>query len=154
VLGTAENEVRQMPNVSIIMSEDIEKLPEDIEKRPPANDSSEIIREMPEMNLLGNNASGAYGNNRQINLRGMGPENTLILIDWKPVMSRNSTRMSRDGERNTRGDGDWVPAEAVQRIEILCGPAAARCGLGAAGGVARAFKARRTSISLARPICI
>jgi ferric enterobactin receptor len=128
VLGTAEEELKQAPGVSVMTAEDIAK-------RPPANDLSELIRTMPGVNLTGNSASGAYGNNRQIDLRGMGPENTLILIDGKPASSRNSVRMGRNGERNTRGDSNWVPAEAVERIEVLRGPAAARYGSGAAGGV-------------------
>nr|WP_240931573.1 TonB-dependent receptor plug domain-containing protein [Azotobacter chroococcum] len=57
------------------------------------------------------------------------------MIDGKPVRSRNSVRMGRSGERNTRGDTNWVPAELVERIEVLRGPAAARYGSGAAGGV-------------------
>ncbi|MDG9928753.1 MULTISPECIES: FepA family TonB-dependent siderophore receptor [unclassified Pseudomonas] len=128
VLGTAEQELKQAPGVSVITEEDLKK-------RPPVNDLSDIIRRMPGVNLTGNSSSGAYGNNRQIDLRGMGPENTLILIDGKPVSSRDSVRMGRSGERNTRGDSNWVPAEAVERIEVLRGPAAARYGSGAAGGV-------------------
>lgn len=65
----------------------------------------------------------------------MGPENTLILIDGKPVSSRNAVRFGWRGERDTRGDTNWVPAEQVERIEILRGPSAARYGNGAAGGV-------------------
>ncbi|MDR1063896.1 MAG: FepA family TonB-dependent siderophore receptor [Azoarcus sp.] len=128
VLGTAEEELKQAPGVSTITAEDIEK-------RPPANDLSDIIRRMPGVNLTGNSSTGARGNNRQIDLRGMGPENTLILIDGKPVTSRNSVRYSRNGERDTRGDSNWVPAEEVERIEVIRGPAAARYGNGAAGGV-------------------
>ena len=128
VVGTAEEALKQAPGVSTITAEDIAK-------KPPANDLSEIIRTMPGVNLTGNSASGQYGNNRQIDLRGMGPENTLILIDGKPVNSRNSVRMGRSGERNTRGDTNWVPAEAVETIEVVRGPAAARYGSGAAGGV-------------------
>lgn len=128
VFGTAEETLKQAPGVSVITSEDIEK-------RPPANDLSDIIRRMPGVNLTGNSATGARGNNRQIDLRGMGPENTLILIDGKPVTSRNSVRYSRNGERDTRGDTNWVPAEEVERIEVIRGPAAARYGSGAAGGV-------------------
>lgn len=128
VLGTAEEMLKQAPGVSIITAEDIEK-------RPPANDLSDIIRRMPGVNLTGNSSTGARGNNRQIDLRGMGPENTLILIDGKPVTSRNSVRYSRNGERDTRGDSNWVPAEEVASIEVIRGPAAARYGSGAAGGV-------------------
>ncbi|WP_462379016.1 TonB-dependent siderophore receptor [Pseudomonas sp. Marseille-QA0892] len=128
VIGTAEQELKQAPGVSVITADDIQR-------HPPANDMSEIIRRMPGVNLTGNSASGQFGNSRQIDLRGMGPENTLILIDGKPVTSRNSVRMGRSGERNGRGDTNWVPAEAIDRIEVLRGPAAARYGSGAAGGV-------------------
>ncbi|WP_392564205.1 FepA family TonB-dependent siderophore receptor [Orbus wheelerorum] len=108
---------------------------EDIENGQPVNDLSDIIRKQPGVNLTGNSSSGARGNNRQIDIRGMGPENTLILIDGKPVTSRNSVRYSWSGERDTRGDSNWVPVEQVERVEILRGPAAARYGSGAAGGV-------------------
>lgn len=128
VVITAEEQARQALGASIITEEDIER-------RPPLNDLSDIIRRQPGVNLTGNSASGAFGNNRQIDLRGMGPENTLILIDGMPVQSRNSVRYGRAGERNTRGDSNWVPAEQVARVEILRGPAAARYGSGAAGGV-------------------
>lgn len=74
----------------------------------------------------------------------MGPENTLILIDGKPVHSRDAVRMGRMGERNSRGDTNWVPVEAVERIEVLRGPAAARYGSGAAGGVVNIITKRPT----------
>lgn len=128
VTSTAEEALKQAPGVSTISAADIAA-------RPPANDLSEIIRTMPGVNLTGNSSTGQYGNNRQIDLRGMGPENTLILVDGKPVTSRDSVRMGRSGERNSRGDTNWVPAELVERIEVLRGPAAARYGSGAAGGV-------------------
>ena len=128
VLGTAQEEIKQAPGVSIITAEDIKK-------RPPANDLSDIIRTMPGVNLTGNSSSGQRGNNRQIDIRGMGPENTLILVDGKPVGSRNSVRYGWRGERDSRGDSNWVPADQVERIEVIRGPAAARYGNGAAGGV-------------------
>ena len=43
--------------------------------------------------------------------------------------------MGRQAERDTRGDSNWVPAGLIERIEVLRGPAAARYGAGAAGGV-------------------
>jgi len=128
VVATAEEEIKQAPGVSIITAQDIRK-------RPPANDLSQIIRTMPGVNLTGNSSSGQRGNNRQIDIRGMGPENTLILVDGRPVNSRNSVRYGWRGERDSRGDTNWVPADQVERIEVIRGPAAARYGNGAAGGV-------------------
>ncbi|MBK4714709.1 MULTISPECIES: TonB-dependent siderophore receptor [Tenebrionibacter/Tenebrionicola group] len=118
----------QAPGVSTITADEIRK-------RPPARDVSEIIRTMPGVNLTGNATSGQRGNNRQIDIRGMGPENTLILIDGKPVTSRNAIRLGWRGERDTRGDTSWVPPEMIERIDVIRGPAAARYGNGAAGGV-------------------
>ncbi|GAA4332524.1 siderophore enterobactin receptor PfeA [Pigmentiphaga soli] len=128
VTVTAEEELKQSLGVSVITAEDLAQ-------RPPVNDISEILRTMPGVNLTGNSASGQRGNNRQIDIRGMGPENTLILIDGKPVTSRNSVRYGWRGERDSRGDTNWVPADQIERIEVLRGPAAARYGNGAAGGV-------------------
>ncbi|WP_394561482.1 TonB-dependent siderophore receptor [Aquipseudomonas alcaligenes] len=128
VVATAEEETKQAPGVSVITAEDIKK-------RPPANDLSQIIRTMPGVNLTGNSTSGQRGNNRQIDIRGMGPENTLILVDGKPVSSRSAVRYGWRGERDSRGDTNWVPADQVERIEVIRGPAAARYGNGAAGGV-------------------
>ncbi|HEY4664852.1 MAG TPA: FepA family TonB-dependent siderophore receptor [Comamonas sp.] len=128
VRSTAEEELKQALGVSVITQEELTE-------RPPANDISELVRTMPGVNLTGNSSSGQYGNNRQIDLRGMGPENTLILIDGKPVQSRNGAKMGRSGERDTRGDSNWVPVEAIERIEVIRGPAAARYGSGASGGV-------------------
>ncbi len=102
VVATAQEETKQAPGVSIITAEDIAK-------RPPSNDLSQIIRTMPGVNLTGNSSSGQRGNNRQIDIRGMGPENTLILVDGKPVSSRNSVRYGWRGERDSRGDTNWVP---------------------------------------------
>ncbi|ENT5618091.1 TonB-dependent siderophore receptor [Enterobacter hormaechei] len=125
---TAAEQNLQAPGVSTITADEIRK-------NPPARDVAEIIRTMPGVNLTGNSTSGQRGNNRQIDIRGMGPENTLILIDGKPVTSRNSIRLGWRGERDTRGDTGWVPPEMIERIEVIRGPAAARYGNGAAGGV-------------------
>ena len=82
VYVTAEKQLQQSLGVSRISKDDIDK-------RPVANDISEFVRTMPGVNLTGNTATGQRGNKRQIDLRGMGPENTLILIDGKPVNSRS-----------------------------------------------------------------
>ena len=125
---TGRLQTLQAPGVSIIDQEAIKK-------HPIQRDVSEIIRTMPGVNLTGNSTSGQRGNNRQIDIRGMGPENTLILIDGMPVSSRNSVRYGWRGERDTRGDSNWVPPEMIDHIEVIRGPAAALYGNGAMGGV-------------------
>ena len=128
IVVTAAQQNLQAPGVSTITADQIKK-------KPPARDINELIRTMPGVNLTGNSTSGQRGNNRQIDIRGMGPENTLILIDGLPVSSRNSVRQGWRGERDTRGDTSWVPPDMIDHIEVIRGPAAARYGNGAAGGV-------------------
>ena len=94
---TAAEQAKQALGVSVISQKDLSKM-------PPKNDISEIIRTMPGVSLTGNSTSGQRGNNRQIDIRGMGPENTLILVDGRPVKSRMSVRYGWRGERDTGGD--------------------------------------------------
>ena len=140
VVLTAEEQAKQALGVSQITEEDLER-------QPVVNDVAEIIRKQPGVNLTGATATGQRGNQRQIDIRGMGPENTLILIDGKPVLSRNSVKMSRGGERDTRGDSNWVPAELIESIEVIRGPAAARYGSGASGGVVNIITRRPDSFT-------
>lgn len=128
LMVTAQQQTLQAPGVSTITADEIKK-------HPPARDVSEIIRTMPGVNLTGNSTSGQRGNNRQIDIRGMGPENTLIMVDGMPITSRNSVRLGWRGERDTRGDTNWVPPEMIDHIDVIRGPAAVRYGNGAAGGV-------------------
>ena len=136
IVVTAEQQSKQALGYSKISREDLEN-------HPVANDLSQIIRTMPGVNLTNGGNSGQRGNNRQIDLRGMGPDNTLILIDGRPVLSREATRLSWRGERDTRGDSNWVPAEMVESVEVIRGPAAARYGDGAAGGVVNIITKKR-----------
>ncbi|VEA45830.1 outer membrane receptor FepA [Salmonella enterica subsp. arizonae] len=54
VESTAEQVLKQQPGVSIITRDDIQK-------NPPVNDLSDLIRKMPGVNLTGNSASGRVG---------------------------------------------------------------------------------------------
>jgi len=137
VVRAAREELEQAAGLSIISEEAIEKA-------SLSNDISEIVRKMPGVNLSGSSTSGQRGNQRQIDLRGMGPNNTLILIDGRPVTSRNSSRPSRGSEQDTRGDSQWVPPSAIESIEVLRGPAAARYGSGSMGGVVNIITKRPT----------
>lgn len=128
VVKAAKDELKQAAGLSIIGEKTLEN-------QPVSNDIAEIVRKMPGVNLSGSSTSGQRGNQRQIDLRGMGPDNTLILIDGRPVTARNAIRLGRAGERDSRGDSQWVPPSAIERIEVLRGPAAARYGSGSMGGV-------------------
>ena len=128
LLVTAREQTLQAPGVSPIDRSAIKK-------HPIKRDVAENIRTQPGVNLTGDSNSGQRGNNRQIDIRGMGPENTLIMIDGMPVSSRNSVRYGWSDERDTRGDTNWVPPEMIDRIEVIRGPAAALYGNGAMGGV-------------------
>ncbi|WP_201591791.1 FepA family TonB-dependent siderophore receptor [Psychrobacter fozii] len=137
VVRAAREELEQAAGLSIISEEAIEKA-------SLSNDISEIVRKMPGVNLSGSSTSGQRGNQRQIDLRGMGPNNTLILIDGRPVTSRNAVRPGRASEQDTRGDSQWVPPSAIESIEVLRGPAAARYGSGSMGGVVNIITKRPT----------
>lgn len=137
VMATAEEENKRSLGVSTITAQDIEK-------SPPAADLSEILRREPGVNLTGSASSGMRGNRRQLDIRGMGPDNTLVLIDGQPARSRNASRQGWTGERDTDGDTGWVPPEAIERVEVLRGPAAARYGSGAMGGVVNIITKRPT----------
>ncbi|AIL32010.1 FepA family TonB-dependent siderophore receptor [Basilea psittacipulmonis] len=128
IVVTAERKLKQSLGVSELPAQEIEK-------SAVVNDVSDLLRKMPGVNLTGNTATGQRGNARQIDIRGMGPENTLILIDGRPVTSRHSVRYSWRGQRDTRGDTNWVPVEDIESVEVLRGPAAARYGSGSMGGV-------------------
>lgn len=128
VVKAAREELEQAAGLSVISEEAIKKA-------SVSNDIAEIVRKMPGVNLSGSSTSGQRGNQRQIDLRGMGPNNTLILIDGRPATSRNAVRPGRASEQDTRGDSQWVPPSAIERIEVLRGPAAARYGSGSMGGV-------------------
>ncbi len=140
IVITSEEQLKQALGASTITASDLAR-------GAIVNDVSELIRKMPGSNLTGTSASGQRGNQRQIDIRGMGPENTLILIDGKPVLSRNSVRMGRSGERDSRGDSNWVPVDSIERIEVIRGPAAARYGSGAAGGVVNIITKRPTELT-------
>jgi len=93
VYVTAEKQLQQSLGVSRISKDDIDK-------RPAATDISEFVRTMPGVNLTGNTATGQRGNKRQIDLRGMGPENTLILIDGKPTTLIQHGKLSPEACRS------------------------------------------------------
>jgi outer membrane receptor for ferrienterochelin and colicins len=87
-------------------------------------DLSEAIRTVPGVNV-------GFGSNgtRGISIRGLGSGYSLILVDGKRV-NANLTML-----RHYNGDLDWVPLEAIERIEVVRGPMSTLYGSDALGGV-------------------
>lgn len=93
-------------------------------QRRAVTDISEAIRTQPGVNV-GFNSNGTRG----ISIRGLGSSYTLILIDGKRVNSGLTTM------RKYNGDLDWVPVDAIERIEVVRGPMSTLYGSDALGGV-------------------
>ncbi|MDP0502013.1 MAG: TonB-dependent receptor [Verrucomicrobiota bacterium JB022] len=69
------------------------------------------------------------GNQRKIQMRGLGADYTLIMIDGKRV--NTAANMFRGNDY----DASWVPIEAIQRVEVVRGPMSTLYGSDAIGGV-------------------
>lgn len=70
------------------------------------------------------------GDNRQgVSIRGLDSSYTLILVDGKRVSSRNAVFRHNDF------DLSWIPAESIERIEVVRGPMSSLYGSDALGGV-------------------
>ena len=70
------------------------------------------------------------GDNRKgVSIRGLDSSYTLILIDGKRVNSRNAVFRHNDFDLN------WVPVDAIERIEVVRGPMSSLYGSDALGGV-------------------
>ncbi len=110
-------DVRQAPaSVSVVDRTSLEQ--------KAVTDISEAIRTTPGVNV-------GFGSNgtRGISMRGLGSGYTLILIDGKRVNASMSML------RHYNGDLDWVPLEAIERIEVVRGPMSTLYGSDALGGV-------------------
>lgn len=89
-----------------------------------APDITEALRTVPGVNV-GFGSDGTRG----ISMRGMGSGYTLILIDGKRVNAGLTTL------RHYNGDLDWIPVDAIERVEIVRGPMSTLYGSDALGGV-------------------
>ena len=102
--------------------------PEEIQSRP-VRDLGEAIANVPGVSIdTGVTKTGGYG----ISIRGMGTSYTLILVDGK--------RVNGDSSLFPNGFGDSVtsfmpPLSAIERIEVIRGPASTLYGSDAIGGV-------------------
>lgn len=106
---------------------------EEIKNTGVNNVSALITKLLPQATSTPNSSgSGFTGTTSQINLRGLGANHTLILI--------NGRRTAGIGNRGTAESTDQpnlnnIPLEAIERIEVLPTSASAIYGSGAIGGV-------------------
>lgn len=69
------------------------------------------------------------GNQRTIQIRGLPSAYTLFMIDGKRVNATNASFRGNDFDSN------WVPVEAIDRVEVVRGPLSSLYGTDAIGGV-------------------
>lgn len=103
-------------SISVITQEDLQ--------RKPVQNLKDVLREVPGVQLT------SEGDNRKgVSLRGLNSSYTLILIDGKRVNSRAAVFRHNDYDLN------WIPVEAIERIEVVRGPMSSLYGSDALGGV-------------------
>lgn len=149
----ANEQIHQLPEIMVIAEKggvalignmDIVRSEDDVQpytiisteeiKNTGATDVSELLTKLlPQATSIPNDSgSGFMGTSSQINLRGLGANHTLILI--------NGRRTAGMGSRGTAESTDQpnlnnIPLDAIERIEVLPTSASAIYGSSAIGGV-------------------
>ena len=96
---------------------------EELRERP-VQDLASAIEGTPGIQLTGLGLG-----RRGISIRGMQPDHSLILVDGMRVNNSASAVQHSDYELG------WVPAEAIERVEVVRGPMSSLYGSEALGGV-------------------
>src|SRR6186997_3515324 len=88
----------------------------------------DLINQLPQA-FAAQNATVSNGSTgtATVNLRGLGSNRTLVLVDGR--------RMPYGGVTNSAADLNQIPASMVERVEVLTGGASAAYGSDAIGGV-------------------
>lgn len=115
--STREGELKTAPaTMSVITKEEL--------ALRDADDLTDALSAEPGINIT------SVGLTRQgISIRGMPVEHTLYLIDGKRISSSNGVVAHSDFELS------WLPASAIERIEVVRGPMSSLYGSDALGGV-------------------
>ncbi|MCT4706900.1 catecholate siderophore receptor CirA [Enterobacteriaceae bacterium H11S18] len=115
--SATEQNLKDAPaSISVITQEDLQK--------KPIQNLKDVLQEVPGVQLTNE------GDNRQgVSIRGLSSSYTLILVDGKRVNSRNAVFRHNDFDLN------WIPVDAIERIEVVRGPMSSLYGSDALGGV-------------------
>ena len=101
----------------------------------PSNDILDMVRETAGITLIGRGVGGRT----VISIRGLESRQTLILVDGNRVAASDATFGHSDFETN------WIPLEAIERIEVARGPLSALYGSEAMGGVINIITKKATA---------
>nr|WP_318380974.1 catecholate siderophore receptor CirA [uncultured Enterobacter sp.] len=115
--AATEQNLKDAPaSISVITRQDLQ--------RKPVQNLKDVLQEVPGVQLTNE------GDNRKgVSIRGLDSSYTLILIDGKRVNSRNAVFRHNDFDLN------WIPVDAIERIEVVRGPMSSLYGSDALGGV-------------------
>ncbi|WP_284972574.1 catecholate siderophore receptor CirA [Atlantibacter hermannii] len=115
--SATEQNLKDAPaSISVITQQDLQ--------RKPVQNLKDVLKEVPGVQLTNE------GDNRQgVSIRGLSSSYTLILVDGKRVNSRNAVFRHNDFDLN------WIPVDAIERIEVVRGPMSSLYGSDALGGV-------------------
>ncbi|MCR4458108.1 MULTISPECIES: catecholate siderophore receptor CirA [Enterobacteriaceae] len=115
--AATEQNLKDAPaSISVVTQQDLQ--------RRPVNNLKDVLQDVPGVQLTNE------GDNRKgISIRGLSSSYTLILIDGKRVNSRNAVFRHNDFDLN------WIPVDAIERIEVVRGPMSSLYGSDALGGV-------------------
>jgi len=115
--SAVEQNLKDAPaSISVITREDLQK--------KPVQNLKDVLKDVPGVQI-----TNESDNRQGVSIRGLGSGYTLILVDGKRVNSRNAVFRHNDF------DLSWIPAESIERIEVVRGPMSSLYGSDALGGV-------------------
>lgn len=125
--SASERSIEDAPaSVTVIEGEDL--------RRRPIYDVAEAVDGTPGVSLTG---VGIHG--KGISIRGMKTDHSLILYDGMRISQSGPLIYGSDFEHG------WLPAEAIERIEVVRGPISSLYGSEALGGVVNIISRRATN---------
>ncbi|MDR0666282.1 MAG: TonB-dependent receptor [Campylobacteraceae bacterium] len=118
-IGVEQNIADAPATITIISGEELQK--------KSYNDVTDALKNVPGVYVTGG------GSQQSINIRGMSSSYTLFLIDGKPMQGGDT--FEANGGVSGAQMNFLPPLEAVERIEVVRGPASSLYGSDAIGGV-------------------
>ena len=115
VVASLSGAEAEASTVAVLTRKEIERL--------PARSLSELLRYLPAVDVR---RRGPEGVQADVSLRGADYNGTLVLVDGEPVNDPQTNHHTLDLD---------VPADAIERVEVLYGAASALYGSEAIGGV-------------------